>query len=101
MNELASNLGKNKFILVMDHQPTDYDNEANGGSNLVVSGHTHGGQIISLNILNPYLSQNDYVYGFKKINKTNFIVTSGISDLEIKMKTDCISEYVIININNK
>lgn len=101
MNELVRSLDKDKFILVMDHQPTDYDNEANGGSDLVVSGHTHGGQIIPLNILNPYLSQNDSVYGFKKINKTNFIVTSGISDWEIKMKTGCISEYVIININNK
>ena len=101
MNELVRSLDKDKFILVMDHQPTDYNNEANGGSDLVVSGHTHGGQVISLSILNPYLSQNDSVYGFKKINKTDFIVTSGISDWEIKMKNGCISEYVIININNK
>ena len=33
------------------------------------------------------------------INNTNFIVTSGISDWELKIKTGCKSEYVFININ--
>jgi len=98
INSLTKDLDNSKYMLVIDHQPTDYQNESEANVDLVLSGHTHGGQFIPLNILNPYLSQNNSVYGLKNINKTNFIVTSGVSDWEIKMKTGCISEYVIINL---
>lgn len=100
INSLTNSLDKSKYMLVIDHQPTDYQNESKANADLVLSGHTHGGQFIPLNILNPYLSQNNSVYGFKKVNKTNFIVTSGLSDWEIKLKTGCISEYVIINLKS-
>ena len=99
IEDLVKDVDKSKYMIVIDHQPTDYTNEANSLVDLVLSGHTHGGQLIPLNILNPYVSENDNVYGNKLINKTNFIVTSGISDWEIKMKTGTFSEYVIIKIN--
>lgn len=99
MSDLMEDLDKNKYMLVIDHQPTDYTNEANSDVDLVVSGHTHGGQLIPLNLINTLVSENDAVYGHKRIKNTNFIVTSGISDWEIKMKTGCMSEYVLININ--
>lgn len=100
INKLIEDLDKNKYMLVLDHQPTDYTSESKSGVDLVLSGHTHGGQLIPLNLLNKPLSENDNVYGYKKVGKTDFIVTSGISDWEIKMKTGTKSEYVIININN-
>lgn len=85
-------------MIVINHQPADYQNELEANVDLVLSGHTHSGQFIPLNILNPYLSQNNSAPGLKSINKTNFIVTSGLSDWEIKMKTGCFSEYAIINL---
>ena len=90
---------KTKYIIDINHQPTDYDNESKSNIDLVVSGHTQGGKFIPLGLLSPYVSENDNIYGYKKINNTNFIVTSGISDWELKLKTGCISEYVLININ--
>ena len=99
IDNLVSKLDKNKYIIVLDHQPVDYDNEEKSNVDLVLSGHTHGGQLIPINYMNTMLSENDSVYGYKKINNTNFIVTSGISDWELKIKTGCISEYVIINLN--
>ena len=86
-------------MIVIEHQPTDYGNEASSEVDLVVSWHPHGGQLIPLELINPYVSENDFVYGTKKINNTNIVVTSGISDWEIKIKTGCISEYVLINVN--
>ena len=97
--DLVKDLDKSKYMIVMNHQPTDYTNESNSEVDLVVSGHTHGGQLIPLNLINTLVSDNDAVYGYKKIKNTNFIVTSGISDWEIKIKTGCIAEYVLININ--
>lgn len=99
IDTLTKDIDKNKYMLVINHQPTDYKNESNSNMDLVLSGHTHVGQLIPLDILSPYVSDNDNVYGYKKINNTNFIVTSGIADWEIKLKTGCIAEYVIIDIN--
>lgn len=96
---LTKTFDKNKYIIVMDHQPTDYLNEEKAKADLVLSGHTHGGQLLPINFLNTLLSDNYQVYGLKSINKTNFIVSSGISDWELKFKTGCISEYVVINLN--
>ena len=70
---------------------------------LVVSGHTHGGQLFPLmNIENlTGLGGDDKVYGYEKRDNTNFIVTSGISDWAIKSKTGCRSEYVLIDIQGE
>ena len=98
IDDLVSNLD-NRYKIVLNHQPTDYDNEKDK-VDLVLSGHTHGGQLIPLGPIGR-LSGNDSEYGLKKINNTYFIVTSGISDWSIHFKTGTKSEYVIIDIKNK
>ena len=45
------------------------------------------------------VGRRDFEDSANKIKNTNFIVTSGVSDWEIKFKTGCDSEYIIININ--
>ncbi len=102
MTQLVQGLDESKFSIVMDHQPCDYENQAKSGVDLVVSGHTHGGQLFPLmTIENLTKVADDRVYGYEKRENTNFVVTSGISDWAIKFKTGCKSEYVIINIQGK
>ena len=98
MAELTADLDPSKFTIVMDHQPCDYENQKDAGVDLVLSGHTHGGQLIPLNLMGPMVSQNDQIYGMEQRENTNFIVTSGISDWAIQFKTGCHSEYVVIDI---
>lgn len=98
MSELTENLDKNKYMIVLDHQPTDYKNQAEAEVDLVLSGHTHGGQLFPFNQVGKWIGANDLVYGHEKRNKTDFIVTSGISDWAIKFKTGTKSEFVIINL---
>ncbi len=95
--ELVKDFDKNKYIIMLDHQPNDYNNEMNN-ADLVLSGHTHGGQLIPLGKIGLMIKANDKVYGLEKRGKTNFIVSSGISDWALKFKTGTFSEYVIINI---
>ena len=85
----------------MDHQPCDYQAQENAGVDLVLSGHTHGGQLIPIGLINPLVSENDKVYGHEKRGDTNFIVSSGISDWEVLFKTGCRSEYVVIEVKGK
>ncbi len=103
IKELVSSIKdkEKKYLIVLDHEPNDYKNESKYDIDLVLSGHTHGGQLFPITHLGKILSINDKTYGYEKRGNTNFIVTSGISDWELKFKTGTKSEYVIIDVLNK
>ena len=98
MEELTKDLDPDKFSIVLDHQPYDYAAQEASGVDLVLSGHTHGGQLIPFNRMGEWLGLDDKIYGMEKRGNTSFIVTSGISDWAIKFKTGCKSEYVVIDV---
>lgn len=99
--ELTKDLDKSKYMLVLDHQPVTYDEDAAVGVDLVLSGHTHGGQLFPFNQVGKWIGANDLIYGHERRNKTDFIVTSGISDWAIKFKTGTKSEYVVLNLQTQ
>lgn len=101
MSELTEQLDMDKFTIVLDHQPCDYENQGKAGVDLVLSGHTHGGQLFPLAFTSKLVSGNENIYGYEKRGNTNFIVTSGISDWAIRFKTGCKSEYVVIDIKGR
>lgn len=100
IENLVNNLDKDKYKLVLDHQPNDYQNESKSKVDLVLSGHTHGGQMFPIGPIGELIGANDFTYGYTKIDESEFIVSSGISDWEIQFKSFCGSEYLIINIEN-
>ncbi len=95
---LKEKIDKDNYFIVLNHQPNDYDNEKKAMVDLVLSGHTHGGQLFPLGPLGIILGANDKTYGIEKRDNTTFIVSSGISDWKIKFKLGAISEYVVIDI---
>lgn len=103
IEDLVKDLDDDKYQIVMDHQPADYANEKASGVDLVLSGHTHGGQLFLIKLFQEItgMGGNDQIYGLENIDGSDFIVTSGISDWAIKFKTWCRSEYVIIDIQGK
>lgn len=101
MRELVKNLDDSKYMVVLDHQPHDYDAQEESGVDLVLSGHTHGGQLFPINYVGEWTKENEKTYGLMKRRNTNFIVTSGISDWAIRFKTGCKSEYVVVDIKGK
>ena len=98
--ELMADIDTEGYTIVLDHQPNDYDNEASAGADLVLSGHTHGGHIFPAGFVGTLSGINDRIYGMEVRGGTTFIVTSGISGWAIPFKTGCISEYLMIDINN-
>ncbi len=99
MEELTAGLDPDKYSIVLDHQPYDYDAQEASGVDLVLSGHTHGGQLLPFNFMGEWLELDDKRYGLERRGNTDFIVTSGISDWAIQFKTGCRSEYVVIDVH--
>lgn len=100
MDEMLQGIDKSKYMIVIDHQPGDCANESAGKVDLVLVGHTHGGQLFPGTFTGELFGLNELTYGLKKIDETNFVVTSGIADWELMFKTGCKSEYVIIDVGD-
>ena len=66
----------------------------------MLSGHTHGGQMIPMGMFIEFIGMGEQVYGFERKDGTVFIVSSGISGL-IPLRTGSPSEYVIIDIKGE
>ncbi len=101
ISALTADLDKTKYAVVLNHQPTDYKNESVSSVDLVLGGHTHGGQMAPIGLISDLFGLNDRTYGSEKRGNTNFVVTSGISDWEIKFKTGCFSEFVVVDVHGK
>ena len=98
IEDLLSVVDKDDFILVLDHQPTEYNKNAIAGTDLLLSGHTHAGQFWPLNWVLEVIPFNDGVYGLEKIDNTTTIITSGMSGWAFPYKTSSPAEYVIIDV---
>lgn len=90
---------QNRFILVADHQPNNVEGNKNLGADLQISGHTHGGQILPLGCF-AFL-YNGYVYGQYQTDDTTVIVSSGFAGWGFPIRTQGVSEYVVIDLKAK
>ena len=100
--ELVGDIDNDNFIVTLDHQPHGYDENAEAGVDLILSGHTHGGQIFPANLLFDLFKLNDLNYGYKRIdNNCQAIVTSGLAGWGFPVKTAAPAEYVIIEVASR
>ena len=96
--ELLDPVDHGRYIVLLDHQPHDYDAEAAAGADLVLSGHTHGGQLIPIRHVGEWIGENALRYGHERRGNTDFVVSSGISNWSLQFKTGCRSEIVVVDI---
>lgn len=83
-------------VIMIDHRPTDYDGISKTDTDVVLSGHTHKGQMFPINL---YLN-NLYELSYGHIEKggTHYIVSSGIRLWGPRVRTTGKSEIVVLNI---
>ncbi len=96
---IIGSVDADEYIIVLDHQPHDYDELAAAGADLVLSGHTHGGQLIPVLRAGELFGVNDATYGLERRRNTDFIVSSGIGCWSLRFKTGCVSEIVVIDVD--
>lgn len=99
--KLTENVDKRNFILLLDHQPTQFEDNKNAGVDLQISGHTHAGQIWPMGCFISLFKTADLDYGYEEFDSFNAIVSSGISGWSFPYRTEENSEYVVIDITDK
>ena len=90
-----------EFILLIDHQPAETAASSLSGADLLLSGHTHNGQIFPINLISELFMINEIKYGHKKIGDMDAVVSSGVAGWGSAFRTAGRSEYVIINVYNE
>lgn len=98
ISELTSSLDKKQEWIVLDHQPSDYENVRKAGCDIVLSGHTHAGQIWPAGLIASLFHFDELNYGKIKQGNLNAVVTSGIAGWGYPIRTERHSEYVVLNI---
>lgn len=94
-----NNLGyeKEKPSIILIHDPRNIKALSENNTSLILSGHTHNGQFYPFKWIVKYIYKN-FTYGIQKINKTNYIVSSGIGTSMIPIRLGTKPEMVIVNI---
>ncbi len=101
MAQLTKGLDKKKYMIVLDHQPNDFDAQEKENVDLVLCGHSHGGQLLPIGYLGEWYGSYEKAYGIEKRKNTVFEVSSGISGWGVPFKTGAVSEYVIMDIKGR
>lgn len=98
--DLLKGVDTDKLIITLDHQPREYNLTAASATDIVLSGHTHGGQIWPLKQVQEIFKMNDKVYGHGYLDEdTQYIVSSGFAGWAYPIKTASPAEYVVIDIS--
>lgn len=93
--ELLEGADGDRFALVLAHQPRGAEDYAAAGADLMLSGHTHGGQIWPLGYIVSLISPR---YGEYTFGDMTLIVSSGICGWGYAVRTQGVSEYVIVDL---
>ena len=101
MEVLMQDGDRSRFVICADHQPSSFEEESRCGVDLILSGHTHGGQIWPARQVEEILALDDGIYGRYEIGNTTAIVTSGFYGWSWPVKSGVPSEYVVVDIRKK
>ena len=96
LDKLMSNVDSSKPAILMEHQPYELNIAEQNGIDLMVSGHTHRGQIFPGNLITDAIYENDW--GHLQKEQMHSIVTSGFGFWGPPIRIGTRSEIVSIQL---
>lgn len=84
-------------VIAVEHEPLDFKALRTAGADIVLSGHTHAGQIFPGNLIMRFLSNN--TYGFRTVNGCKSLTTSGVGYYGPPIRVGTHSEVVALDIS--
>lgn len=96
LSNLTEHMVSSKPVIMLEHQPVGLDIAEEQGIDLMVSGHTHHGQIAPANLLTARLFENDW--GYLQKGRLHSIVSSGYGFCGPPIRIGSRSEVVSIHV---
>jgi len=96
VDDILGNIPDSLPVILLDHRPTVIGQIGRISPDVVLSGHTHNGQLFPINLITRKVYELSY--GYMKRGKTHFFVSSGIRLWGPPVRTTGKSEILVINI---
>ncbi len=97
---LMAGLDPAAFHIMLDHQPRYFEENAQAGYDLMLSGHTHGGQIWPMGLVLDAVDKGTMVYGHAIREGMDVLVSSGLVGWGYPIRTEGHSEFVTVHLTN-
>lgn len=98
-NSLLKNIDPDRFTVLVDHQPIETRELIDSGTvDLMISGHTHNGQLFPFGYLLNLYWNCDLRYGISDQGSLTAITSSGVNAWGFPARTMGTSEYVVIEV---
>lgn len=97
--ELLSGVNTDQMVVLLDHRPSQIEQNSQLPIDLQVSGHTHKGQVFPANFIVSAI--NRIGYGYEKINDTHFVVSSGFGFWGVPLRLGSRAEIWVITVTGK
>lgn len=98
VSEILQGVDSEDYIIMADHQPVEYEENEAEGVDLILSGHTHAGQIFPSGHIMRIFHTSDLWYGLAQRGNMQAVVSSGIAGWGYPIRTQEHSEITVINI---
>ncbi len=85
-------------VVMLEHNPAHGDSYTIADADLILSGHTHKGQIFPANLLTNFIYTEDYGYYRESENHPHRIITSGAGIWGMPMRVGTNSEIVTVTL---
>jgi predicted MPP superfamily phosphohydrolase len=97
VSDLLSPLDLDKPVILMDHQPTKFQQAVEAGADIMLSGHTHRGQFFPNHLLTKRLFELDW--GYMRKGAMHVIVSSGFGTWGPPIRIGSRSEIIQLEIS--
>ncbi len=99
IGSFLKDISTDNLIVAMDHQPGDIDNCSVAGVDILLSGHTHGGQFFPLNLIIRRIFP--HYRGCKQIRQMYSIVSPGTCTPVPYIRAIGDSEIILVRVQNQ
>jgi uncharacterized protein len=96
IKELVKDLDSSKPIFMLDHQPKELSEAQQSGVDLIVSGHTHRGQLAPAHLITSRIYENDW--GYLQKGQLHSFTSSGLGLWGPPLRIGTQSEIMLINV---
>ena len=95
-DELLKDVDIDLPVLVLEHEPKQFEALKAAGADVALCGHTHAGQMFPGNLVVPFFNEN--AWGYKRIHGLDTFVTAGVGYYGPPMRVGTNSEITVINL---